>query len=559
MNIRSYIQPYRFIFVLVFFMGLISTILTAVQPLMGKFLIDEVLIAKRFPFSSVFAAGLLLMLTGFAVSLLTKFLYLRMSLRLMVDMRSAFYNHLLHLPFAFFIKNRTGDIVSRMNEDLTEIQRLYTESVLQFFTIGLTMFLNIVLLFWLDWRLAFFSFLFMPLLIWGMQKFRHLIFANQMELRRQSAKNQSFMYDTFSAIDFIRASHLESTLQQRFKNELQEINRQTMKVIVCQAWAQGIPQVLLMISAIFMLWFLGARVISGTMTIGAMLAFITYQASLYGTVQGLSQLYIRWQKGKASIQRVHDFFHLPQEQEEGEPLPSSFRAIHFQGVSFAHEQGRDVITDLSMEIRRGEKLGVIGENGAGKSTFAQLLARMYRPSAGAIYLDNKDIHSFSRKSWHEAVCLVAHHHPVWFGTVADWLRLGKHKASEQEMFNALEAVGLTAWLHSLPEKWQTVIGERGITLSAGQKQRLLLARALLSEADIYIFDEATCHLDVESEHQLFQLLKDCFSEKTVIVITHRYDNLDWMDRIIDLTEGQERYSQQEAGGGSNDSVSILHG
>ncbi|KAB7708246.1 ATP-binding cassette domain-containing protein [Bacillus aerolatus] len=559
MNVGAYIKPYRFTFVLVFLMGVISTIITAAQPLMGKFLIDEVLIEKRYSFPVVLSICVLIMMIGFGVALLTKFLYLRMSLRLMVDMRSAFYNHLLHLPFSFFTKNRTGDILSRINEDLTEIQRLYTENVLQLFTISLTFLLNILLLFMLDWRLTFLSFLFMPLLIFGIHKFRHLIFTNQMELRRQSAKNQSFMYETFSSVGFIRTSHLESTLQETFKKELKEINRQNIKVIFIQAWAQGIPQMLIMISAILMLWFLGSRVINGTMTIGTMLAFITYQASLYGTVQGLAQLYIRLQKGKASIYRVNDFFNIPQE-EDGESLtPPSFQAIHFRDVSFAFENSRPIVDGFNISIRKGEKLGLVGENGIGKSTIAQLLARIYQPASGAIYMDDKDVQSFSKKSWYETVCLVAHNHPVWFGTVREFLQLGKKGLSEIEMLNVLEIVGLNNWLQSLPQRLQTVIGEKGITLSAGQKQRLLLARALLNDADIFILDEATCHLDVESEYHLFRTLKEYFAQKTVIVITHRYDNLDWMDRVINLSGGEEQYSQKKAGGMTNDNVSILHG
>ncbi|WP_338754296.1 ABC transporter ATP-binding protein [Bacillus sp. FJAT-52991] len=536
MNIFSFIKPYRFIFLLVFVMGLLSTFITSIQPMIGKFFIDEVLIAKRYSFSLTLTLAIAVAAVGYGVALFTKFLYFRMSLHIMVDMRTTFYHHLLHLPFDFFTKNRTGDILSRMNEDITEIQRLYTENVLQLFTIGLTFIFNVALLLFLDWRLTLLSFLFMPLLVIGVQKFRRLIFINQMEFRKVSAKNQSFLYETFSSMNFIRTAHIEKQLKQQFKEELEDINKQNMKVMFTNAWAQGIPQFVLMGSAVFMLSFLGQQVMRGEMTLGTLLAFMAYQASLFATVQGMAQLYMKFQKGRASIQRVNDFFHIPHIQVEGKDVPQLFHTIRFDQVSFFHHPNQPILTEFNLEIKSGEKVGLIGENGMGKSTIAQLLAQIYEPVRGAVYLDDKNISEFSKASWYNKVCLVAHDHPVWCTTIEDFLRLGKKQATAIELEQVIELMGLSSWIHSLPKKMNTQLGERGLTISAGQKQRLLLARALLQEADMYIFDEATCHLDTESERQLFQRLQEHLQNKTVIFITHRHDHLAWLDRVVDLSK-----------------------
>ncbi|WP_203362527.1 ABC transporter ATP-binding protein [Bacillus sp. REN10] len=556
MNMFSFIKPYRFVFLLVFAMGLISTFITAAQPMIGKFFIDEVLLTKRYSFSLVLTVAVVVAAVGYGVALFTKFLYFRMSLHIMVDMRTAFYQHLLHLPFAFFAKKRTGDILSRMNEDITEIQRLYTENVLQLFTIGLTFVFNVALLLFLNWRLTLLSFLFIPLLVFGVHAFRHLIFINQMEFRKASAKNQSFLYETFSAMNWIRTAHIEKQLQQQFKAELDHINKQNMKVMFTNASAQGIPQFILMGSAVLMLVFLGQQVMQGEMTLGTMLAFMAYQASLFATVQGMAQLYIKFQKGRASIQRINDFFYIPPIAIEGKDVPESFRTIHFDHVSFSHHPNRPILTDFTFRIQSGEKVGLIGENGKGKSTIAQLLAQLYEPVNGAIYLDDHNIREFSKTSWYKKVCLVAHDHPVWCTTIEQFLRLGNKETTVAELEGIIELVGLSEWIQALPEKMNTQLDGRGLTVSAGQKQRLVLARALLQEADIYIFDEATCHLDIQSEQQLFQRLQERLQTKTVIVITHRYDHLAWLDRIVDLSTNE---SKQIRGKVANEYVSVLHG
>ncbi|MDQ0215890.1 ABC-type bacteriocin/lantibiotic exporter with double-glycine peptidase domain [Oikeobacillus pervagus] len=557
MNIYAYIKPYRFIFALVFFMGIISTFITAIQPLIGKFLIDDVLIAKNHSFAKVLGLAILVMVFGYSITLFTRFLYFRMSLNLMLDMRSSFYQHLIHLPVLFFAKNRTGDIVSRINEDLTEIQRLYTENVLQLFTMSLTFLFNIILLWVLDWKLTLISLLFIPILIVGIHKFRHLLFEQHMELRKQSAKNQSMMVETFSAIRFIRTAHVEATVEKKFYDELKEINKQNIKVMFINAFAQGVPQTVLMISTICMIWFLGSQVLNGTMSIGTMIAFMAYQASLFGTIQGFAQLYLRLQKGRVSIQRVHDFFQRQPEKDGSESVPETFSSIQFKNVSFLFELHHPILQQVNFTIRRGEKIGLIGDNGIGKSTIANLLARVYEPNEGSILFDSKNIRNFTRESWYQRVCLIAHDHPIWYGTFFDFLQLGKKNASSEEMLDVIRMVGLDRFIATKPTGLKTQIGENGVTLSAGQKQRLLLARALLQDADILILDEATSHLDVRSESEFFQLMKEHFQDKTIIIITHRYQNLEWLDRLIDLSEKSSTIVQKNVGGINN--VSLLHG
>ncbi len=383
--------------------------------------------------------------------------------------------------------------------------------------------------------------------MFGIKKFRHLLYLTNMELRKKSASNQSYIYDTFSSIRFIRSSKLESSFVNRFNGELQQLNKLNLKLAFISTSAQGIPQMIIIVSTICMIWFLGLQVLNHSMSLGAMLAFMAYQAGLYGTIQGLSQLYVRLQKGKVSIQRIKEFFHTERVKDGREALPSTFSCICFEKVSFAHDRNPPVIDQFNLAIYKGEKIGIVGENGVGKSTIANLLARMYEPTEGTITMDGKDIQTFKRENWYEKVCLVAHDDPILYGTVSEFLQLGNELVTKEQMIQVLNDVGLgeLSKIHL-----HTSVGEKGVTLSSGQRQRLLLARALLKRPDLLILDEATCHIDKESEYGIFQYIQERFKKATVIVISHRQDNMAWVDRILHLSK---------YGGKLYESISRLHG
>lgn len=554
----SFLKPYRGPLSIVFLMTILSTVLTIMQPMIGRFIIDDVFLYRKYPFPLALGSAVLFMMFAYGVSILTKYIFLKTSLSILTDMKTSFYHHLLLLPYPFFSKKRVGDVISRVNEDLAEMQRLYTDSLLQFVGISLTFVLNVVFLLMLDWQMTIFCFILLPILIWGTQKFRDLLFNKNMKLRELSASNQSFLYDTFSSVRFIRAANLQKWLENKYKDDLTKLNVESLKVVFVGAFAQGIPHVILIISTIGTIWFLGLKVLNGAMSIGTLLAFTAYQASLYSSVQGFAQLYIRFQKGKASVLRVGEFFALPAEPDGSKDMPQ-FRQVRFDKVCFHYDGDKPIFHNFDFSFVKGEKIGIVGESGAGKSTLANLLARVNKPANGLISIDGIDIQNIKRDHWNRKVCLVAHDHPIWYGTVADFLRLGKRDISEQQMQTILEEVGLWKDIENLPGGLQTHVGEKGLQLSAGQRQRLLLASALLQDLDILILDEATCHLDIESERKIFELIRKRLKHKTVIIITHRLQNIMWVDRLLHLAEGSIRPYQQESGGQHYDSLTRLHG
>ncbi|WP_019120290.1 ABC transporter ATP-binding protein [Brevibacillus massiliensis] len=552
-------RPYMGPLVLVLLLNICSLALATVQPLFGRFVIDEVFLRRTFPFSQAMGLAVLLMACALGISLLTKFCYVKMSLRMMLDLRTAFYRHVLRLPYSFYAGKRVGDVISRVNEDLAETQRLYTDSLLQCVSISLAFLLNVGFLLLLDWKMTLVCFLLLPLLIWGTQKFRDTLFASNMALRELAAGNQSFLYDTLASVRFIRASNLQPWLEARYRDELTKLNEQSLKVTLIGACAQGVPQVVVLVSTIGIIWLLGFKVLGGGMSLGTLLAFTAYQASLYASVQGFAQLYIRLQKGRVAVRRVREFLGLPLERDGSRKLSSPGLLIRFEQVSFWHEATKPIFQQLDFCLAKGEMIGITGESGAGKSTLADLLARVTQPTAGVITIDGIDIQAIKRDCWNRKVCLVAHDHPVWYGSIAECLKLGGQEIDEWQMQAVLEDVGLWQDIEQMPQRLQTQVGEKGVRLSAGQKQRLLLAHALLRDPDVLILDEATCHLDAESECRLFAQIRERLKHKTVIIITHRLQNIMWVDRLLHVAEGKIRPHDQAQGGDQHGSVTLLHG
>ncbi|MGG1663499.1 ABC transporter ATP-binding protein [Brevibacillus sp. NRS-1366] len=555
----SYLRPYRFTLVIVLIFNVCSTLITTIQPMLGKIMIDDVLLSQKYPFPLALGAAASLMAIAYGLSLATKYLYMKTSLNLMLDMRTSFYDHLLHLPYSFFSQKRVGDVVSRVNEDLAETQRLYTDSFMQLVSIGLTCLLHVGLLFYLEWKTAFGCLALLPLLIWGTQKFRDLLYLGNLTLRELSAHNQSFLFDTLSSVRFIRTANLQSWLKHQYKEKLQKTNKQTIKVTFVSALAQGVPQAVLIFSTLGILLFLGLKVQAGSMSIGTLIAFTAYQTGLYSAIQGLANLYIRLQKGKAAVQRVNEFLNIPEECDGRETMIPFRRELRFEQVCFSHDGGSLILNNLDLSIQKGEKIGIVGESGIGKSTLADLLARLFQPSSGIITLDGVDIRHMKRSEWMQHVCLLAHDHPIWFGSLADYLRLGSRTVSEEQMQIALQEVGLWKDVEKMPDALQTQVGEKGVKLSAGQRQRLLLARALLQEPEILILDEATCHLDLEAERKIMELIQQRFMHKTVILITHRLPNIMWVDRLLRLKDGSIRDEKRKWGGDERGAPARLHG
>ncbi|MED0668771.1 ABC transporter ATP-binding protein [Aneurinibacillus aneurinilyticus] len=536
-RINAFILPYWKSLSFILLLNVCSTVLIAVQPLFGKWIIDQVFIERAYSFSKAMTVAIACMFIGFLLFLTIKYSYLHISLKITKEVKSAMYDRLLKANSAFLSKQRAGDTISRLHEDAGEAQRLYTDGVMQLVVVSVGFLIDVSLLVYLEWRMALFCFGLLPLLLGVTRLFRRLLYRANMRMRTMAADNQSFLFDTLSSPRFIRGAGLANTLTDKYRVNLNGLNKQQIKLTLLASCAQGIPQGMILASAACTVWFLGVKVLAGALSLGTLLAFGAYQAKLFASAQGFAQLYIRLQKGRVAVERAEAILRLSVDRDGDEIMHLFDSHIAFDNVGFSHEKGIELFSDVSFSIARGEKIGIIGPNGAGKSTLADLLVRVQRPSSGIIRCDGVDIQAFTRESWHRRVCLIAHDHPLWHGTIEEFLQVGKEPISGQRMWRMLEAVGLKEAVAAMSDGLKTQVGERGTRLSAGMKQRLILAWAFLQEADIFILDEATCHLDAEGEGEIFNFIQQELQNQTVIIIAHRIQNLAWVDRLWTLESG----------------------
>lgn len=521
---------------MILIMSFVSSAFFLIQPMVGKLFIDEVFIAKTVPFQQALGLVLLALIATISLSMLTKYIYLKIGLHILFDMRTDFYEHLLKLPFQTYEKIRVGDMTSRMNEDIAEIKSLYTDSLLQLVQVIFTFILSFTFLLSLHWKMALLSFASFPLLVYCSYLFKQRLFTKQMELRSTIAKQQSFLVETLSSIRYIRATSMEKKLSESFQSHLKEVNQQSMKMSIISATAQGIPQALLLTATFFVIWFLGIQVIKGTFTLGALLAFTAYLAQSFSAIQGLSQLYLRFQKGKASIVRVLDFLSIPSEPDGNKTIDGSIETVQLQSIDFSFSK-RNVLRNLHLTLHKGDFVTIVGESGSGKSTLVNLLARVLNPIEGAIFCNKTNISELSKNEWHCKVVMVAHDFPIWYGTIEDHLRLGKSDATLEEMNDILKRIGLCEELHSSTTTHDDPLRENAMVLSAGQQQRLHIAKALLQRPDVLILDEATCHLDQDLEKHILHFIAEKMEDKIVLMITHRIENVERSTKAFEMKNG----------------------
>ena len=278
------------------------------------------------------------------------------------------------------------------------------------------------------------------------------------------------------------------------------------------------------------------------MTIGGLIAFSTYQSRVFSPLQALMDLYLRIARAGVSLDRIFEFLDLGKEQEErsgeGLRLPDLRGDLEFRGVTFAYEAGESILREVSFQVPAGERLTLLGPSGTGKTTVADLLVRLYEPNNGVILLDGHDVRACDLP-WLRSQVVVVSHEPVLFhASLAENLRYANPEASPEEVMTAAKAVGLHEFIISLPQRYDTLVGERGARLSAGQKQRIALARAVLKKPKILVLDEALSGLDVVSEAEVRAALDALMAGRTTIVVTHRLSSLRGDDAMIVLDAGR---------------------
>lgn len=519
-----YVLPYRGQLALVVVLSLVSTALSLAQPFLSKVLVDRALLGRDLG-ALAWTVGGFLALTGASLllNIVSGLRYTRVSADILFDMRLDVFRHLQRLSPRWYTRTPLGQIASRVNSDIAEIQRVAAEVALAW--IGQVAYLvgSIVMLILLDVRLFLVGLAALPLALWAMVAYRRRLEGKVAIVRDHSAGVGTFLIEALQGMKLL-VSH---NAQQRSEDEFRRRNAGFVDALLAMRrltyLSGGLPGVLLAVGSAGVFLYGGAQVISGAISMGTLVAFAAYQMRLLGPIQGLMGIYASVASAQVSLTRVQEILDAPVEVMEPEhPAEVTQVEGRIELVDVAYTFGRAAVLDgVSLQLAAGERVAIVGESGVGKSTIAELLVRHTDPQRGAVMLDGHDLRTLSLTSLRKLVLAVDGDPFVFHASLAANLRVAAPDADEPSLRRALELVGLGAWLATLPDDMSTVVGERGRAMSSGERQRLALARAVLADPRVLILDEATSALDPATESSVLAAMDDWMSRRTVIFITHR--------------------------------------
>lgn len=537
-----YIKPYVFHLMIVLILSLAATALSLSYPYFTSLLIDDVLINRTYSLKWIVTLAFGAMIVGYLLSALNSLLYLHVTLQMLRKLRYDLFLRIQRTKYQFFVHRKVGDIITRLNGDAQEVQSGLTDTFLQAIIQVSTLVFVTTMLFWLDFKLALLCFLFLPILIWAIIYFRPLIVQVSTQLRKRHSTLQSFLIERLNGIKLIKFTNAEKRVAEQFDDQIQGLNKQSFRYSLLSTFAEGIPRIAIIASTILIFSYGGHLVLHDQMTIGALVAFTGYQARLFGPVQSIAALYMRFQRMNVSLGRLEELVQQTEvedyerDNKSNQPcyLESKEPLISLKDVSFGYQRDKKLLEDVNFSMNVGEMIALVGPSGRGKSTLIDLLTGLYLPTTGEIIFQGRNINDMPLAVLREKIAVATQQAPLFNGTILENILFSNPSKKLEEVMEVAKIVGLHEEVENMENGYETMIGERGTALSGGQRQRIALARTLLQNADLYILDEATSEVDLESENRIYQNLRNHLMSKSFIIITHRNNVLNWVDHIWTL-------------------------
>ena len=534
----AYLVPYWRRLVLVLAISLVSTATTLVIPYLSKDLIDRALVGRDLDALRRIVFWFIgLGVFGFVLNVISGLRYTRVSAEILFDMRLSLYAHLQRLSPRYYARTRLGDIVSRLNNDISEIQRVAAEAALAW--VGNVLFLagSLVMMVWLDWRLALIALAPMPISMLALGYYRRRLEGRVAELRQKSADIGSFLIETLQASTLIVASNAQLREQQRFRTLNSGFIDALMRMQRVTYFAGGLPGTVLSIGSAIAFFYGGLRVIEGTLTLGTMGAFLAYQMRVFAPAQALMGLYASLATARVSWSRVREILDAPIdviESPHAERITTPRGELTFEAVTLGTDRQIKVLDRVSFVARPGTSVALVGGSGVGKSTIAYLATRLLDPDSGVVRFDGRDLRELTLDSIRRHVVLVEQEPTLLHATIEENIRYVQPSASTDQVRLAAEAAGIASFIERLPNGYATIVGERGWALSAGERQRVALARAFLANPAVLVLDEPTAALDSVSQRQVIEGYQAVMRGRTTILITHRREVAMAADYVVVL-------------------------
>ena len=564
-RVLAYLKRYPWMAAGTLSCAILTTLMVIVFPSVTKWIINDVVRAQR-------PDKLLPLILLAAVAFLLQHVFnsLRIILnntfeqKVIFDLRSDLYSHIQLLPLRWFDNRATGDLMTRVIEDVNSVERVLIDGIEQGVVAVLQIVIVLAVMFYWNAKLAILALVPFPLLIGGALAYTLTAHRRYRLQRRASSAINALLHDNLAGIRQIKSFAREREEHARFNRASDQLRCATL--VVMRVWAIYSPSMSMFeaIGALLILGFGGYAALTGTMQIGDLVAFLMLTAFLYDPISRLHQLNQLVQAGRAAGERVFEILDEPAKPGIGAdadcrasvsdanlqvrrltqtPYKSAHVArilgdIRYDDVSFSYTEGLPALRRVSFHAPPGATIALVGATGAGKSTLVNLLVRFYEFTGGQIYVDGKAIRDYELRALREAIGVVTQESFLFNGSIRENLLMGKPDATDAELWRAVDAANARQFIERLPDGLESVVGERGVKLSVGEKQRLSIARALLKDPPILILDEATASVDTATERLIQEALERLMANRTSIVIAHRLSTIVRADQILVLDHGR---------------------
>ena len=463
------------------------------------------------------------------------------SQRVMADFRIHLFAHLETLSVNFFSKRRTGELMSRLMNDVTVIQNVVTDTPIDAAKQIVTFIGGAGFLFAMNWQLCLLILVLLPMLVVVAKLFGRRLRALSTKIQDQTASVSTLVEEVIAGIRVVKSFVQTKREEERFVAQVQSAMELSLRRATIMAWF--VPTIIFVTfaAAALVLWYGGRQVIDGSVSPGDLFAFVLFAGILIGPFGSAARVFAQIKEAQGAMQRVFEILDTHAEIADAPgaiELPAVCGHVRAENLSFAYDPRQPVLSDVSFEAKPGELIAIVGPTGSGKTTIMNLLHRFYDPTSGRLTIDGHDVKDVRLDSLYRQIALVPQDTILFGGPIRDNIRYGREDATEEEIVAASTAAHAHEFIVGFPDGYQTIVGEKGINLSGGQRQRVAIARAILKNPRILLLDEATSALDTESERLVQEALERLMVNRTTFVVAHRLSTIQRADRILVLNKGK---------------------